>query len=193
MKAQGFLSLFLLALSFPLRPGLGSQVCPPGMVFGGRKCEWPEVCPNGQPNGPEGPPCRQIQLCPDGKPPANGLCGAPARPCDLRAILRRNSGEAGRGRRVLLVGGDSEVLWSSYLDQLRKNNVEIDLDESEVLLFEKEKLVRIKVKMDFGSLFGLKTLEQLWQERLRGKKASDLPQPEKQASVLNTDVICAAR
>jgi hypothetical protein len=100
MKASCFFLTVGIGLAFtPKGFALGHE-CPPGQVWGGQKCEWRDLCPDGQPpakNGecergeatpppasspaPARTPLPEPIRCPDGSVASSNGCQPPAAPC----------------------------------------------------------------------------------------------------------------
>ena len=135
--------------------------CPEGQVWGGTKCVWKELCPNGRPAyyGP----CDQEPTPPPPPPPCDS--GSSERPCtrekqetptpppipphDSTVVAQGCYGEikfdsskereANRGkgiRRVVLVGGNAADLLDSYAAETSAKKVKMNLENLTVFYFE---------------------------------------------------------
>ena len=160
-RLVGCVVLLLLAVS----PTIWAQTrCPRGMVWGGHKCEWRDLCPDGRP--PRGGVCRPPdespkvnrepkdrvrrpsppKIAPDPRPIPE--VKAP-RPCETSTIFhpvqdqkpkqkRGMFGKLVQPRRVVVVGGNASGLFTRYVADAEKSGRSLDFQELEVVYFDEQ-------------------------------------------------------
>lgn len=135
--------------------------CPPGMVKGGYRCEYLNLCADGRPmvNGtcvdtPDVEPQPSPKPTPAPRPTPSPTPPPPKRiPCDTATVFspvagsKRRTGVVEReARRVLLVAGKADVLLRRYSKDAATRGIRIDWERTAVsYVGEGGKLVNLKV------------------------------------------------
>ncbi len=193
--------------------------CPRGMVWGGHKCEWRNLCPGGRPV--------QGGLCRDGRPPTVRPPGGPpsgpppqgpilvkpiyppvqaSRPCESLTVFdlrqdqnaKQKQGIFGRmvqSRRLLIVGGNAGELAARYFKEAEDSGRHIDLRKLEIVLFKENGEQRTllggdQVRMSVGQLLAGLTWEQVWEAKLGPLESAQRFDAEEQARALKADLRC---
>src|SRR3954447_9571820 len=219
MTADGIFALLVLSL-VGVTGVPTSKDCPPEMVWGGTKCEWRNVCPDGSPYN--GKPCAQVKTppraptpqpvpplpptaapqpvlpvpgssqCAGGEIAINGKCVRAPRDCDRATVFFGEISEPARN--VLLVNGPAPELIDRYFSDLRKKHSAGDVNVLTVFFYEKGELSTVRAKQTMVDFFKTWTIEQVWEKRvLKGRNASDVDDPISISKNLMADLICGSR
>jgi hypothetical protein len=184
--------LLFIFLFVSLCAGDQGDGCPAGMVFGGEKCEYRNLCPDRRPMPPGG--CRVVTPPP---PPPKGRGANPIPPTSLPRKCEREVVHFSkpRGARVLLVKGSASQLLARYLAANKQEKVNINLKLLEVLFRDSAGgLTSLKGGVDITptitETLTAMTWETVWLSRLRGRVAADVDHPEVEAQGLKADLLC---
>jgi hypothetical protein len=223
------MKLVLMALGLLVHAGVGismstsqGTVCPEGMVWGGLKCEWRNICPDGRPSS-DGV-CDEAEIrCPSGKVFVNGVCEEPEtskscpkgydliegicrplangidviesmRECQKAVVFTPKSA----GLRVLLVNGEAGSLLEEYFSEAKRRKLAIEFESLAVIVFKPQGgQVTYRggkeVKMTIGRYFKGATWQQIWVKALTGVRAGERSHPMMDAKRLEADVICGIK
>jgi hypothetical protein len=176
-----------LALAIIQLSNSSVRPCPPGYVLGSTTCVPLDLCPDGTPM--LGGACKGASAPPQGStlPSSKGSL----KMCEK--ILNKNPTSG--FRRVLLVNGDVQELFNTYVRDGEMLDVEIFLDKLEVIYFSgphKRETLRWgrEVRLSLGELVRGRLPEFAWQRALAGKKAVWIEGPKLLAAEYHSDLIC---
>jgi hypothetical protein len=198
------------------------RACPEGQVWGGTKCVWKELCPNGRPayygpcedsQAPDPvPPCKsdapEEQPCKREKEDTGEKVTPPHDPTVVDqgcyGEVKFDGGKAraenrAKGiRRVLLVGGNAADLLDAYVAECSAKKLKMSLDHVTVFYFEgtsnepKSLKGGADVKVTTTDFFNYRSIQTVWKNRLRQVAAAPRPNAEQDAVRLGSDLVCGA-
>ena len=114
-----------------------------------------------------------------------------ALPCIAIDCGRRIAASGPKARTIVLAGGDAWTLFRQFLAEIEQRDLEVSLRQSRVQLSDRGRVQTID--LGWTNPFSGESAEQLWQRRLRGKRAELNPQLLAAASGSQWDVICVGR
>lgn len=175
-----WVSLGLLFAATAANCVIKEEDCPKGMVKGGKKCEYINLCPDGRPM-----PCKR---------PVPIL-----RPCERETIFAQGAGakstsEFLEARRVLFVSGELNALIGRYSNDAAALGIRIDWKSCEVIyVAQNRRLVSLKVPVPgvMKRLVGVPPYSATL-DAAKGIVSHDLPEAEVLAKQRNYDVVCGA-
>lgn len=187
--------------------------CPAGMVWGGGRCEYAELCQDGKPPKPGQACFPPIASVPERSEQTDSVpretVENPVRfpelePCQEATVFFLDPESDSpvamaekASQKLLVSGGPLVFLLERYRRDVESAGGEIDYQKLEVIYYRSSRLHSIQgdvdVKMSLRDLFRGFTYEHIWQREVKGILAEWIENAEEIALKLRADLVCGAK